>query len=100
MNCILLKWGSLKSWYFTDDFVENNKQLVEELSNLWDKIYQNTSGAISGSEKVQNDYDLKIELINTLEKFYDLGVPFENNFTDEYYNNFDEIKDYILNYGK
>ena len=45
------------------------------------------------------DNELKARLIDLLKKFYDLGVVFQNNFTDEYYNNFDLIKDYILNYG-
>ncbi len=98
-NCILLKWGSLKGWWFTDTFVEENKELVEELSNIWDEIYDKSSGAIFGSEKVQKDNELKARLIDLLKKFYDLGVVFQNNFTDEHYNNFEEIKDYILNYG-
>lgn len=98
MNNIYLKWGSLKGWWFTDQFVEENKKIVEELSAIWDEIYNNNNGAIVGSEKVQKDDNLKQKLINILEKFYNVGVAFQNNFTDEYYNSFDEIKDYLLNY--
>ena len=100
MNYVLLKWGSIKGWNFTDEFVEKHEDIINELCNVWEKIYDNTCSAIVGSERVQKDYDLKIEIINVLESFYNLGVPFQNNFTDEYFNNFEDIKDYILNYGK
>lgn len=98
-NYILLKWGSLKAYNFTDEFVKNNKEIVEELSNVWDKIYENHCSATGGSKEVQKDSSLKNEMLNVLEKLYNLGIPIQNNFTDEYYNSFDDIKDYILNYG-
>jgi hypothetical protein len=99
-NMVWLKWGSLKGYNFDDDFVEKNRKEVEELSNVWDKIYEKHCSATGGSDEVQNNYDLKIELINVLEKLFNLGVVFQNDWSDEYYNTFDEIKDYILNYGE
>lgn len=98
---IILKWGSLKTYNFSNEFVSKNTRLVKELENIWDEIY-NTSrcGAVFGSEYLHQNKELKAKLVDILEKFYDLGVIFENGFTDEYYNNFQDIKDYILNYGE
>lgn len=67
-NYIILKWGSLKAYNFTDDFIKENEEIVKELGDIWDTIYSEKIGAIYG-------------------------------FTDEYYNNFNEIKDYIMSYG-
>lgn len=99
-NFVILKWGSLKAYNFGTNFYNKHKKIVDELEKIWDEIYENNYGAIGGSDKLQNKQDLKIKLINTLEQIYNLGVPFQNGFTDEHYNNFKEIKDYILNYGK
>ncbi len=98
-NYVILKWGSLKSYYFTEDFFNKNKKVVEELNKIFDEIYENSCSAIGGSENLQSKYDLKLKFIGILKQLYDLGVPFSNGYTDEYYNSFDEIKDYILNYG-
>lgn len=88
-NYIILKWGSLKAYNFSNEFVSKNTRLVKELENIG-----------FGSEYLHQNKELKAKLVDILEKFYDLGVVFENGFTDEYYNNFQDIKDYILNYGK
>lgn len=97
-NYVILKWGSLKAYNFTDEFIQNNKEIVEEFSNVWDKIYENHCSATGGSEEVHKNNDLKMEMLNILEKLYNLEITFENGWSDEYYNSFDEIKDYILNY--
>lgn len=97
-NYIILKWGSLKAYEFSDEFYDKNKEIIEELNGIWDTIYSDKIGAMSGSEYLQSREDLKLRLIEVLEKIYNLGVPFQNGFTDEYYNNFDEIRDYILEY--
>ena len=99
-NYIILKWGSLKAYNFTDEFIKNNKEIVNEFENIWDRIYENYCSATGGSEEVQKNEDLKIDMLNILEKIYNLGVPFENGWDDTYYNSFEEIKKYILNYGK
>lgn len=98
-NYVILKWGSLKAYNFADEFIENNKETVKEFVNVWNKIYENHCSATGGSEEVQKNQTLKIEMLDILEKLYNLGVPIENDWTGEYYNNFDEIRDYILNYG-
>ena len=99
-NYIILKWGSLKAYNFSNEFVSKNENLVKEFENIWDEIYNTRCNAIYGSEYLHKNKELKVKLVGILEKFYDLGVVFENGFTDEYYNNFQDIKDYILNYGK
>lgn len=99
MNYVLLKWGSLKGYNFEDDFIEKNKKVVEELADVWDKIYNNHCSAFGGSEEVQKSKELKLEIINVLQKLFDLGVPIQNNWDNTYYNNMEDIKNYILNYG-
>lgn len=98
-NYIILKWGSLKAYNFTDDFIKENGEIVKELNDIWNTIYSEIIGAIYGSEYLQSKEDLKLRFVNVLEKFFELGVVFQNGFTDEYYNNFNEIKDYIMSYG-
>ena len=97
-NIIWLKWGSLKAYNFTDEFIEKNKEIVEKFNNVWDKIYENHCSAFGGSEEVQNNNDLKIEIVNILRELYDLGVIFQNGWDDTYYNNFEEVEDYIIRY--
>lgn len=97
-NYVSLKWGSLKAYNFTDEFIEKNKKVVEEFANVWNKIYEHHCSATGGSEEVHKNNDLKDKILNVLEKIYKLGVSIDNDWTGEYYNNFDEIKDYILNY--
>lgn len=98
-NYIILKWGSLKAYNFTEEFVKENEEIVKELNDIWDIIYSERLGAMSGSEYLQSKEELKQRLVNVLEKFFEFGVVFQNGFTDEYYNNFNEIKDYIMSYG-
>lgn len=99
MNLIILKWGSLKAYEFSDEFVKENEEIVKEFNNIWDEIYSNCCSATSGGKNLQSNDELKNKLVDLLEYFYNLGVPFQNGWTDEYFNNFNEIKDYIMNYG-
>ena len=80
--------------------ISKNTLLVKEFENIWDEIYNTRCNTMSGSEYLHQNKELKVKLVGILEKFYDLGVPFQNGFTDEYYNNFQDINDYILNYGE
>ena len=98
-NYIILKWGSLKAYNFTDEFVEKNKKAIKGLNDIWDEIYNNRCGAMSGSDYLQSRDDLKNKLVDILETLYELGVPFQNGWTDEYFDSFDEIKDYIIKYN-
>lgn len=98
-NYVILKWGSLKAYNFTDEFIEHSKDIVEEFVNIWDEIYENSISAVGGSKELQQKEDLKHRLVIVLEKLFELGVVFQNGWSDTYYNNFEEIKDYILNYN-
>lgn len=98
-NYIILKWGSLKAYNFTDEFIEKNKDVVEKLHDIWNTIYEESCSAMTGSQYLQSKDDLKQRLVNVLGELYELDVIFQNGFTDEYYNNFNEIKDYILKYN-
>lgn len=98
MGYIILKWGSLKAYNFEDSFVKKNKNLVKDFEDIWNSIYNECISATSGSKYLHSHKELKLRLVNLLEKFYDLGIVFENGFTDEYYNNFEDIKNYILTY--
>ena len=55
---------------------------------------------MGGSEEVQKDIQLKQDMLNVLYKVYELGVPFQNGFDDTYYNSFNEIENYIMEYGE
>ena len=97
-NYVILKWGSLKAYNFTDDFIEKNKEIIEEFENVWDRIYENHCSATGGGEEVQKNQQLKQDIINVLYKLYNLGVIFENGWDDTYYSNFNDIEKYIKNY--
>ena len=99
-NYVILKWGSLKAYNFNEDFVKEHKELVNEFEDIWNRIYENHCTAWGGSEEVQKDTTLKQDMLNVLYKVYELGVPFQNGFDDTYYNSFNEIENYIMEYGE
>lgn len=99
-NYVILKWGSLKAYNFNGEFMKEHKELVNDLENIWNRIYENHCTAIGGSEEVQKDITLKQDMLNVLYKVYELGVPFQNGFDDTYYNSFKEIENYIMEYGE
>ena len=99
MNYIIIKSGILKAYDFTDDFIKNNKSVFDEFLNIWDNLYNNNCCVWGAYETHKDNKELKNKIVNTLEKMYNLGVTIENGFTDEVYNNFDDIKNYILDYG-
>lgn len=95
VNYVILKWGSLKAYNFSDEFVENNKELVEEFANVWNSIYENHCDAWGGAKEVKKDKELRNNIIDVLEKLYNLGVMFQNGWDDEFYTNFKDIKEYL-----
>lgn len=97
---ILLKWGSLKGYNFSDEFYDKNTDLVLELNNIWNEIYENHCSATGGSEEVHKNKELKNKLCNILEKFFNLNIEISNNWDNTIYTNFEDIKNYILNYGE
>lgn len=36
-NYVILKFGTLKGYHFTDEFAEKNKTIVENFKNIWNK---------------------------------------------------------------
>lgn len=99
-NIIYLKWGGLKGYNFDSKFMEKNKDIVEEFINIWNEIYENTCSATGGADKLQSNIDLKNRSIDILEKLYNLGVAIYNDWDDTYYNSFEDVKNYIINYGE
>ena len=97
---VLLKWGSLKGYNFDDSFIKENKEVVEELENVWDRIYENHCTATGGSEEIHKNEDLKNDMLKVLNKIFDLGVSIDNDWDGTHYESFNEIEDYIINYGK
>lgn len=98
-NYVILKWGSLKGYNFNEEFVKKHSEIVKEFEDVWDRIYENHCSATGGSEEVQKDNQLKQDMLNVLYKVFELGVPFQNGWDDTYYNSFNEIENYIMNYG-
>ena len=97
-NYVILKWGSLKAYNFTDEFMKNNEEVIKEFEDVWNRIYEKHCSATGGSEEVQKNKTLKQDMLSVLYKIYELGVPFQNGFDDTYYNSFNEIENYIMNY--
>lgn len=95
-----LKWGTLKCWHFSKEFCNKNKDLVKEFDAFYDSLYENTCCAIGSSEYIKDKENLKHDLINYLNKFYDLGVEIYNDFDNEKYKTKNSYKKYILEYGK
>lgn len=99
-NYVILKWGTLKAYHFEDNFIEKNKDIVEKFANIWDEIYSQCCTATGGSEYTQEHKDLKQRLVDVLRELWGLEITFENGWSDEIYRSFEEIEDYILNYGE
>ncbi len=98
-NYIIIKGGILKAYNFNDDFMAKYTKEVEEFEKIWDEIYSFDCCVFGASERNKDNKELKNKIVNILEKMYNLDVIIENGFTDEKYNDFESIKDYILNYG-
>lgn len=90
---IVLKGGILKSYQFSDEFVENNKELVIEFANIWDEFYNNDCCVFGASNTHKDNYDLKIKLCNILDKMFDLNIEIMNGWDDKTY----KVKRYSFN---
>ena len=99
-NYIIIKSGILKAYEFDDKFIKENEKLFNEFCNIWDELYNNNCCVWGAYETHRDNEKLKNKICDILEKMYNLGVIIENGFTDEIYNNFKDIKNYILDYGK
>lgn len=97
---IALKGGILKSFYLSDNFIKNHKDLFIQLEKIWDKIYQNDCCVFGATQTHKNNDNLKIELCDILDKFFDLKVEISNNFDNKIYKKKEDFRNYILNYGK
>lgn len=98
-NYIIIKSGILKAYEFNENFIENNNELFNQFVNVWDELYNNNCCVWGAYETHKDNKEIKQKIVDVLEKMYNLGIQIENGFTDEVYNNFEDIKDYILNYG-
>lgn len=97
---IILKGGILKSYYFSEDFLKNNKNLFEQLENIWDELYKNDCCVYGATESNKNNDALKIKLCDILDQFYDLNIEISNGWDNKIYKNKNDYRNYILNYGK
>ncbi len=100
MNYIIVKSGILKAYEFSEDFINKNNDVFNQFVNIWDELYNGYLCVWGAYENYKNNHELKQKIVDILEKMYNLGIQIENGFTDEVYNNFEDVKDYILNYGK
>lgn len=98
---ILLKFGTLKGWHFSEEFCKNHKEQVEMINSFYDdELYKNHSCVFTASEEIKHREDLKKKLCDILDIFFDLGCKIENNFDNKPYKTKDKYRRYILNYGK
>ena len=98
MNYIILKGGLIKAYWFDDEFYNENKDLVDKFSNIFDEIYRKDCCVFGATITNKNNTKLKKKICKILKVFFDMGIQIENGFTDEDYLNFKDIEDYILNY--
>nr|DAT76260.1 MAG TPA: hypothetical protein [Caudoviricetes sp.] len=99
-NYIGLKFGVIKERIFCKDFQEKNKKEIEQLNVLYNKLYEKSMSVFSASKNAKSDNNLKNEMCNILDKFYDLGCKIYNSSYNKEYTSKKSYRDYILNYGK
>lgn len=100
-NCyIALKGGLLKSYNFSEEFINKNEQLFNELENIWDEIYSFDCCIFGAIKTNKNNDDLKMRLCNTLDKMYDLNIEIYNDWDNKTYKNKNDYRKYILEYEK
>lgn len=97
---IVLKSGILKSYWFSDEFIKDNKALFDEFVNIFDEFYSNDCCVFGASNTHKNNDDLKIRLCDILDKMLDLNIEIMNGWDNKIYKNKKSYRDYILNYGK
>lgn len=83
---LLLKWGTLKGWNF-----ENSPEAFEAL-----KEYDSLGASMSAM--TQNDSDRQKELICIM--IDKVNGEVQNDWTGEIYENREDAKKYVLEYGK
>lgn len=96
---IQLKQGLIKAYEFTDDFYKANKMLCNKFIKHYDKIFDGVASMYDAKQKNRHNEAIKIELVELLDKFYDLGVRIWNGFDNKTYGSKEEYRDYVINYG-
>ena len=95
-----LKFGTIKCWNFEETFYKENKKLIHEFNNFYNKLFEKCCDMFSASEKIKREETLKTELCNRLDTFFDLGCEIYNDFDGKTYKTKKSYRKYILNYGK
>lgn len=93
---IRLKFGILKSYYFTDEFIENNKELIKELDDVWEDLYKKDICVFGAVETHKENKDIKERIFNIVEKFFNLNIEISNDFTEKTYTSIEQIKEYLI----
>lgn len=86
MDHLRLKWGTLKAWNF-----ENSPKAFEAL-----KEYSEIGSCIS--VMMQEDTDRQKELICIM--IDEVNGPISNDWSGEVYDNKEDAKKYVMEYGK
>lgn len=97
---VILKSGIIKGYWFSDNFYNEFKELVEKVNDVYDDYYYGVSCVFAASEKYKDETAIKNKLLDTLEELFKLNVEIKNGFDNKRYKKFTDIKDYVLNYGK
>lgn len=93
---IRLKYGILKSYYFTDEFIKENEQLIKELDEVWEDLYKQDICVFGAVETHKENKDIKERIFNIVEKFFNLNIEITNDFTEETYKTIEDIRKYLL----
>lgn len=100
-NCyVILKGGIIKGYWFSDEFYNEYKELVNKVNDVYDDFYYGVSCVFAASEKYKNEEQIKHKLLDVLKELFKLNVKIQNGFDNKRYKKFSDIEDYVLNYGK
>lgn len=100
-DCLItLKFKMIKGYNFSEEFIKNNEELIEELDNFFDELYKNSTCVIGASYKHENNLDIKQRLFNILEKFFYKNIRIKNGYDEKTYTNINVLKNYILGVDK
>ncbi len=84
MNCLTLKWGTVKAWKLESDKAKS------ALQKWFD------SGDVSASAMMQNDTpEQKQAILNAIDHMDEIWLDWENKQVSR-----EEAKEYVRNYGK
>ena len=95
-----LKFGNIKCWNFDKEFSNDNKELIHNFNELYDRMFDGCCCMFQAEEKNKGNKSIKEELCEQLDKFFDLGVEIYNDFDNKKYKTKKSYRNYLMTYGE